>query len=94
MTAPEIVMMSMQVIIGLAVVAGAFATLTHSVDGSTPASRRMLFVLMLVAGAWYAIEPLVLGLPTSTRPGLLFAGFAAWVMLRWRHALVAAAKLH
>lgn len=94
MTTSSIIMMALQVSIGLAVVAGAFATLTHSIDGQTPTSRRLLFVSMLVAGAWYAIEPLVLGVPTSTRPGLLFAAFAAWVMLRWRLALVATAKLH
>lgn len=94
MNASEIVMMTLQIGIGLAVVAGAFATLTHSIDGQTPASRRWLFVLMLVGGAWYAIEPLVLGVSTSTRPGLLFAAFCAWVMLRWRLALVAAAGLH
>lgn len=92
--ASEILMMAAQIIIGLAVVAGAFATLTHSIDGQTPTTRRVLFVMMLVGGAWYAVEPLVLGVPTSTKPGLLFAGFAAWVMLRWRLALVAAASLH
>lgn len=86
-------MLLAQVAVGLSVVAGAFATLTHSIDGRTPATRRCLFVLMLVAGAWYAVEPLVLGIPTSTKPGILFAGFAAWVMLRWRRALIAAAKL-
>lgn len=94
MNAAEIVMMALQVCIGVAVVAGAFATLTHSIDGQTPAPRRALFVLLLVAGAWYAIEPLVLGVPTSTKPGLLFAAFVAWVMLRWRLALVATAKLN
>lgn len=93
MNTTEIVMMALQIIIGLAVVAGAFATLTHSIDGQTPASRRALFVLMMMAGVWYAIEPLVLGVPTSTRPGLLFAAFCAWVMLRWRLALVTAAGL-
>lgn len=90
----ESLMIGAQIIIGLAVLAGAFWTLTHSVDEQTPASRRMLFVAMLVAGAWYATEPLILGIPTSTKPGLLFAGFAAWVMLRWQRALVGAAGLH
>lgn len=93
MSATEIFMMAVQVITGLAVVAGAFATLAHSIDGKTPASRRLLFVLMLVAGMWYAIEPLAIGVPTSTRPGLLFAGFCAWVMIRWRHSLAAMAHL-
>ena len=94
MNAAEIVMMALQVCIGVLVAAGAFATLTHSIDGQTPVPRRALFVLLLVAGAWYAIEPLVLGVPTSTKPGLLFAAFVAWVMLRMRLALVAAAALH
>jgi hypothetical protein len=94
MTALAMTMMLLQVVIGLSVVAGAVVTLTHSIDGQTPAPRRVLFVLMLVAGAWYAMEPLVLGVPTSTKPGLLFAGFTAWVMLRWQSTLLAKAHLN
>jgi hypothetical protein len=86
-------LMGAQVVIGAAVFAGAWWTLAHSIDGTTPKAWRVLFSMMLVAGAWYAIEPLVLGIPTSTKPGLVFAAFCAWVMLRWQRALVAAAAL-
>lgn len=83
----------LQICVGLAVFGGAFWTLTHSVDAHTPVSRQLLFVSMLVAGAWYAIEPLVLGVPTSTKPGIVFAGFCAWVMLSWQRTLASAANL-
>lgn len=87
------VLIAAQTAIGLAVAGGAFLTLTHAIDKHTPATRRVLFVGLLVAGVWYGMEPLILGVPTSTKPGLLFAGFVAWVMLRWRHTLVVAAGL-
>ena len=86
--------MAVQVVIGMAVVGGAFVTLTQSIDGETPATRRWLFVSLFVSGAWYALEPLILGVPTSTRPGLLFASFVAWVMLRWQRTLVRKAGLN
>jgi hypothetical protein len=88
------IFIGIQSVIGLAIFAGSFLTLRESIDASTPTCRRALFVCLLGAGAWYAMEPLMLGIPTSTKPGLLFAAFAAWVMLRWRRALVSAAGLH
>lgn len=87
------VLMALQVAIGVAVAAGAVVMLTHAIDAHTPRSRRALFIAILVAGVWYAVEPLVLGIPTSTKPGLLFAGFTAWSMLMWRHTLCAEAGL-
>lgn len=77
-------MMALQVVIGLCVVAGAFMILTHSVDELTPAPRRALFAVMLAAGTWYALEPIILGVPTSTKPGLFFAGFTSWITMRWQ----------
>lgn len=94
MIGSETILMVLQVALGAAVFFGSFLTLVQSIDKHTPVCRRAFFVLMLTAGAWYAIEPLVLGVPTSTRPGLVFAGFAGWVMLRWRQSLVSAAQLH
>jgi len=83
----ESVLFWAQIVVGLAVFAGAFLTLSHAIDEHTPLSRRALFVAVMVGGVWYAAEPVILGVPTSTKPGLLFAGFVAWVMLRWRHEL-------
>ena len=87
-------LMMVQVCIGAMVFAGAWLTLRNCIDKRTPKSRRVVFVLMLFCGAWYGLEPLILGVPTSTKPGLLFAACCAWIMLRWRRTLVAAEQLH
>ena len=86
--------MFVQVVVGLAIFVGAWWTLARSIDKHTPYSRQLVFVLMLLGGAWYGLEPLILGVPTSTKPGLLFAACCAWAMLRWRRTLVVAERLH
>lgn len=71
-----------QIGIGLCVLVGAVLTLAGGVGKGSPLLHLALFVTLAAAAAWYAIEPLVIGAATSTKPGLLFAGLVAWALLR------------
>lgn len=77
-----VVMMVIQVLAGAAVAVGSWLILAVGVDRSNKARHRWLLVLVFGAGVWYGIEPLVLGVPTSTKPGLLFATLVAYALLR------------
>jgi hypothetical protein len=78
----------LQVVVGLAVAAGAFVTLMECIDEHSPVSVRWCGALLMVAGAWFGIEPLILGFATSTKPGLFMASCIAWGLIRFRGTIL------
>lgn len=76
------VLMILQIAVGTLLLVGAVLTLAGGVNQHSPAGHLTLFVALAAAAAWYAVEPLVFGAPTSTKPGLMFASLVAWALLR------------
>ena len=76
------VVMALQVAAGVLLLLGAVLTLAGGVSQHSPLGHLLLFVALAAAAAWYAAEPLILGGPTSTKPGLVFALVIAWALLR------------
>ena len=81
MTPMLVLMMVIQVVAGMAIAVGCLVMLAVGMDGATPMRRRWGVLMLLAAGVWYAMEPLILGIPTSTKPGLLFAGLVGYALL-------------
>jgi hypothetical protein len=76
---------SMQLFVGFCIFAGATRVLLISIDEHSPIKKLALWVAIQTSGAWYGLDPLMVGSPTSTLPGVLFASIVAWVLLRhWR----------
>ena len=90
MTLDAWIFATLQVVLGGAIVLGAKLTLLDSVDKLTKPGPRFLMVALFFSGFWYSFEPLILGFPTSTKPGLMFAACVAWALLRHRDVVRAA----
>lgn len=81
MTPVLMLMMMVQVLAGTAIALGGLAMVAVGMDKKTPLRQRAAVCVLAAAGVWYAVEPIILGIPTSTKPGLLFAGLLGYALL-------------
>ncbi|CAB4194503.1 hypothetical protein UFOVP1254_92 [uncultured Caudovirales phage] len=80
-----------QFFVGVCIFVGATRVLLSAVDQHSSRKKLLLWVTMQASGAWYGLDPLLVGSPTPTLPGILFSALVAWILIfHWKvvHAVV------